>query len=643
MTSRSRFPWLAGPALLVAALAFAGMATKLRVTHIPGAPVYKAPVLGQPIATLPLNTILEAEVKQGEFWKVSVELKGIKTTGYVHEFLVEVVAEGDVQGGGPAGPVKTQAELAAEIEVKIEDYKKLVLQQAELAMTVENLRALLPKVFSLEDPQKQKQVACDIYLWTGCALARQDEDTGAIKEFKSMFEVDYLTAKTTTKYMADPGITQLVDIAEKQYNGTFVGYSLHIDTEPKEALLKIDGKVVGRSPDVIPLEKARVTLEIEKEGYKPEKFVISLKDAKTVKSYVLQSLGRTVRVVSDPPGAAVFLDGQDTGRTTDCELPYLSYGPHKILLKRDLYADWEEEFTVPEGIGSISRAAALTVKTYSPGYAWGTPDGKTFVVTMALAIDKSGSFYVVDDGPFKVRKYGPNRLADISWGGEGKSFRSLKSPSGIAVDAEGACYVTDARAGTVSKFDKTGKFVRKWGDQGAKTTMLVQPFGIAVDANSDVYVVDAGNSRIVKYSSAGVQKKTWGKAGPEAGQFHLPTGVAVNSRGEIIVVDSSRVQKFTAEGVLVAAFGKLGSAEGDFKRAFGVCCDKDDNIFVADAGNNRVQKFTADGRFIGSFGGTGTGAGQMMAPIGVAVNAKGSVFVLEKDNSRIQAFEPPAK
>jgi DNA-binding beta-propeller fold protein YncE len=644
MTRTSRFSWLAGLAISVLALSLAGgMATKLRVTHIPGAPVYKEAGFGQPLIILPLNTVMDAEVKQGEFWKITVVANGVKTTGWVHEFLVEVVNEGDLQEAGPVGSVKTQAELAAEIELRIEENKTLIRQQSDLNKAVDNLRYLLPKVLSLDDPQKQKQVACDIYLWTGHALAWMDDDTRAIKEFKNMFEVDFLSAKTLTKYITDSNISRLIATAEKQYNGTFAGYDLQINTEPKEALLKIDGKAAGRSPIVYTTENAKVTVEIEKEGYKPEKIVVPLKEGKTVKTFVLQSIGRTIRVGSDPEGAAVLLDGQDTGKVTACELPYVAYGPHKLGLKKDLFADWEEEITVAEGPEALSTKAKLTVKTYAPGSVWGTLENKAFIAPRALAIDKSGNYYVADDGPFKVRKYSPERRAQISWGNEGKSLKSLKVPVGIAIDAEGACYITDARGGDVSKFDKAGKFVRKWGDQGPKESTLSTPLGIAVDGNYDVYVVDSGNSRIIKYTSAGVVKKTWGKAGSEPGQFNLPTGVTVNSRNEVIVVDAGRVQKFTADGVFIEAFGKLGSEEGEIKRALGVCCDGDNNIYVADGGNNRVQKFTDHGRYIGSFGGAGTGAGQMMTPIAVVVNEKGSVFVLEKDNGRIQTFEPPSK
>lgn len=644
MKSRYRICWLVGTALLIQASTLAGMSTKLRVTHIPGAPLYKTPAVGQPIMILPLNTLLDAEVKTGEYWKVTVDKNGVKTTGYVHEFLVEEVGESDLEGEtAPVGSIKTQAQLAAEIDLKVEENKNLILQQSDLPQAIDSLRSLIPKIFGLEDPQKQKQVACDIYLWTGHAFAKLNDDDQAIKEFRNMFEVDFLSAKKATKYIADSNVSQLIGTAEKQYNGTFVGYTLQVDTEPKEAVLKIDGQVVGRSPDVFATNKSKITLEIEKEGYKPEKFVVFLKDAKNVKSYVLESLGKTIHIGSDPPGAAVFLDGSDTGKVTECDLVHVLYGSHRLTVKKDGYAEWGEEVTISDGSSAYSKTAMLTAKTYSPASVWGTLESKTFILPRALTLDKAGNFYVADESPFKVRKYDPDRRVQVGWGGEGKSFKSLKLPAGIAIDGDGVCYVTDARSGTVSKFDKNGQFLRKWGDAGPKEKWLSQPLGVAADGNNDIYVVDSGNSRIVKYSSVGIVKKTWGKQGSEHGQFYLPTGVAVNSRNEVIVVEAGRIQKFTSEGMFIDAFGKLGSADQELNRCLGVCCDKDDNIYIANGGNNRVQKFSPNGLFIGSFGSKGTGAGQMAEPIAVAINGKGYIFVLEKDNGRIQEFQPSGK
>jgi sugar lactone lactonase YvrE len=623
---------------------FAGAPVKLKVTHQLGAPVYRTPAIGQPISTFPLNAILNADAKQGEFWKIAFDLNGVRTTGFVHEFLVEEVSEDDLSGtAAPLGLVKTQPELVAEIELKIEEYRNLVVQERDLAVQVDNLQGLLPKVFGIEDVQRQRQLACDIYHWIGQALSKQGDDLRAIKEFKNMFTVDYLSAKRATKYLSDPNISQLIATAEKQYNGIFVGYSVQVDTEPKEAVIKVNGKVWGRSPDVVQAEMPRITLEIEKEGYKPEKTILTLSEAKIVKTFVLQSIARAVDVGSEPAGAAVYLDGRDSGKLTPCDLGLVPFGSHKLTVKKAGYADWEDDLIVEEGPEPLSRTAVLPAKAYFAVFTWGGLDAKGTIPPRALAVDADGNYYIVSNGAAKIRKYNRDRAAIISWGADDKELKSLKEPAGLVVTKDGSCYITDKRACTVLKVDKNGKYLLRWGKPGQKDGELAAPTGIAVDQAGDVYIVDSGNSRIVKYSPKGIVKRTWGKQGPGQGEFYYPAAVAVNSRNEIIVVDAGRIQKFSAEGSFIEAFGKQASPEAELKRPQGVCCDAQDSIFVADPATNRVLKFLTNGRFVGSFGGTGSDIGQLSGPASVVVNNQGSVFVLETGNMRIQEFQPPAK
>ena len=642
---KNKLSWAIGIGFILCALSAAGAATKLKVTNIRGADIYKKPIVSQPLTTFPLNAILEAEAnKEGEFWKVTFILNGVKASGWVHEYMVTEVSESEAEGAAaPTGSVKTQDQLAAEIQVKLDESREMIQQHKDLAKALENLRSLIAKVFCLEDLQKQKQKACDIYLWTGYAFAKQDDDAAAIKEFRNMFEVDYRTAKNAAERTSESSAVRLINIAEKQYNGVFEGYTLQIETDPKEAIIKIDGETIGLSPNAHTTINPRITLEIEKEGYRPIKVFVPLEDTQSVLSYTLESLGRTVQVSSNPPGASVFLDDRDTGKVTDCEIPLVQYGPHILKVKKEYYADYEESFTVSEGTDPLAKSALLTVKDYAPVRSWGGPEKKLYISPKALALDKSGNFYVADESRITLRQFNREGLLQRSWGNAGQQFKPLKIPSGVAFDSKGNLYVTDKRSCNIMKFNKNGQFMKKWGKRGFKEGDLNGPLGIAVDRNNDVLVVDAGNSRIVKYSSEGELKKTWGKPGSGQGQFSLPTAVAVSKNNDVIVVDQGRIQKFTTDGAFIDSFGKLGSDEGEIRRPFGICLDGDDYIYVADTGNNRALKFAPDGRFICQWGNGGTGVGQLIAPIAVAVNEKGSVFVHESHNGRIQEFRMPSK
>ena len=628
--------------LLLLRPAAAGVRVKVIVDN---ASIKTTPEIGsQTLANVALSTVLDVELKQGEWYKITTTKGGTPITGYIHELLVEEIAEGEATAlSSSGGPVKSQGEISAEIEFKMEESKNLIRQEKELDKAAEELRPLLAKAFSIDDRVRQKQIACEAYLWLGLASAKRGDNYGALREFQNMFEVDYPHAKEVTRNIYDPAVASFIDQAEKQYRGVLVEYSLEITSEPKEAAILIDGREVGRTPEVFTTPIPKFTLEILKEGYGPYKEEVFLSQASSRKEIVLRSIGRTIQVSSVPAGAQVILDDQETGKVTDCELPYVSYGGHSLKLKKPKWADYEQTMEVVEGPGPLMIAAALTVKDYGVGLKLGGTESRPFRLPKAIALDKEGFFYVADESDNKIKKFDSQGRQQAGWGDSGREFRALKKPSGIAVDGQGFIYITDAEAGCVMKFSRAGKFVSKWGKQGLGPDELKGPLGVAVDRGGDIYVADSGNSRIVKYSTGGVVKRTWGQPGMNQGEFVFPSGVAVSPQNEIVVVDRVHIQRFTPEGELVAAWGKSGSGDGELSRPLGMTIDPQGYIYVADTGNNRILKFDMSGRFLVTWGSEGTSDGQMMAPAAVAVNEKGNVLVVETNNNRVQEFTVPAE
>jgi DNA-binding beta-propeller fold protein YncE len=587
---------------------------------------------GQTLANVPLGTVLEAESKQGEWYKVTTTKNGTEVSGYIHELLVEETSEEESPAAGSSvgGLTKSQGEIIAEIELKMGESKTLIRQETEFDKASAELRPLLAKAFSIDDRPRQKQIACEIYLWLGLDAVKMGDHYSALLEFRNMFEVDYAHAMEATRNICDPQVNSFIEQAEKQYRGLIVDYSLEIATEPKEATIIINGKEIGLSPEIHTTPVPKFTLEIVKEGYEPYKEEIFLSQPSSRKD-----------ISSTPSGAQVVLDGQDTGKATDCELPYVSYGIHVLTLKMPRWAEHEVSIDVLEGPGPMAVSAVLTVKDYVFGQKLGGPEAKIFKAPKAIAFDGEGNLYATDESDFKIKKFDAQRRFLAGWGDAGREFKSLKEPSGIAFDGQGFLYVTDAKAGCVMKFSTNGKFVAKWGKEGNKPDEFMIPLGIAVDRSKDIYVADSGNNRIVKYSTGGVVKTAWEKQGTGRGEILFPTGVAVNAQNEIIVIDRVHIQKFSPEGEVIAAWGKPGTGDGELNRPLGLAVDSQGFIYVADTGNNRVQKFGPDGRFITAWGSAGSADGRMMGPVGVAVNDKGSVFVLELDNSRIQEFRIP--
>ena len=60
--------------------------------NVDNASLKETPALtGRTLARIPLYTLLEVELKQGDWYKVYIEKEGIKISGFIHEMLVKVV------------------------------------------------------------------------------------------------------------------------------------------------------------------------------------------------------------------------------------------------------------------------------------------------------------------------------------------------------------------------------------------------------------------------------------------------------------------------------------------------------------------------------------------------------------------------
>jgi len=615
--------------------------TKIKVT-VDNASVKKTmDIGGTTLVRISLNTILDAEEKKGEWFKISMENEGFQISGYIHEMLVKVLTEEELSEykvGIDIGSKITQEEIIGEIETRIEENKDLIREERALEKAGLSLRPLIANTFNVTDLRKQKELVTEIYLWMGLSWASQGDKYSALQELKNMFTVDHLYAKRITRNIFDPEVTRLIQQAEKEILGQITEYTLDISTDPEYANLRVNGEDIGPSPKEYRSLSPMVVLEIEKEGYNPLKDEVFLTQAVTKKVYILERAGRNVQVTSKPKEAKVYLDGEDVDKKTDCLLPMVSFGIHNIKVVKENYAEWEREVKIEEEDSFLPVEALLTVNNYSFLGKWGAPKLNTFQLPAGIVLDQANNFYVIDESTTRVKKFSPdgNRVRD--WGSGDRELKRLKAPAGIAIDSEGSIYVTDAKKHCVVKFDRNGGFIKKWGKEGSGTTNFNTPLGIAVDRNDDIYIVDSRNNRIKKYSKLGVLRKIWGKQGSADGDLLFPVAIALNQKNEVFVFDRARTQKFTAEGDYIAIWGKTGVAKGALRRPMGACFDSDNYLYVADTGNKRIQKFDETGALITSWGAVGIGDGQMNYPCGIAIDQDGNIFVADRDNNRIQKF-----
>ncbi len=599
-------------------------------------------ITAKTVARVPLNTVLESEGKQGQWYKVTLDREGIKMPGYIHEVnVIEVTGEGGAAAGETLAPgEKPQAEIAAEISLKIDDCRNLIRRDNKFEEAMNQLSPLIAKTFKVTDPIRQKELATQIFLLRGMAYAGRGDELSARKEFRNVFEISQTLAEEAQKNIFDQKLLDLFQQAKREYQGYNVEFSLAISSEPSGAKIKIDGKEIGVTPKIYKSTNSRVVLEIEKEAYKTVREELQLTQNIESKDYKLELAGAYVTVNSIPEGAKVFLDGKDTGMASSCQLIVVPFGTHQIKLVKDNYLDLETKFEILEGKKEDTLDLLMVGKNYMFSNKWGDVQSTLFLKPSGVAIDRDNRLLVVDESDVKFKILGADGGVLTSGARGAKEVRDLKSPGGVAGDSQGNIYITDTKRDTVLKLDAKGNFIAYLGKFGAGTDGVNSPVGIAVDSNDNVYIADSGNNRVKKYAPDGKLLKIWGREGTKDGEFMSPKGVSVGPKGQVFVLDSQRVQKFTANGVWIASWGRVGKRDGEWTNPLGIFVDRTNCVYVADTGSHRVMKFDENGKLIVAWGGFGTQNGRLSFPNGIAVGLRGNVYVTERDNNRVTIYVP---
>jgi len=172
-------------------------------------------------------------------------------------------------------------------------------------------------------------------------------------------------------------------------------------------------------------------------------------------------------------------------------------------------------------IRRIAPSGAVTTFAGRPGQG-GAADGPgseaRFDVPQGLAIDRSGNLYVADSGNHLIRRISPRGIVTTVAGAAGQSGRDdglgsaarFKSPSGVAVDRSGTLYVADEGNYTIRKISPQGAVTTFAGaaghsgsaDAAGADARFRSPRGIAVDRDGTVYVADYESIRKITPAGA---------------------------------------------------------------------------------------------------------------------------------------------
>ncbi|WP_432571689.1 fibronectin type III domain-containing protein [Kineococcus sp. SYSU DK005] len=313
-----------------------------------------------------------------------------------------------------------------------------------------------------------------------------------------------------------------------------------------------------------------------------------------------------------------------------------------------------------------------------------------------VAADSRGNVYVADQGHHRVLRIAPDGTRSVVAGTgragaptEGPATASaLNQPIGVDVDDQDNLYVADMGNRRVERIDAvTGELTVVAGDgsQGAPRpgratdSPLQQPVDVAVDPHGNVHVVDQYALKVLKVTPAvggrpgelSVFAGDGTSTGPRTGDGPVPAtstglfnpvGIAIDSRGVAYVTAKAahRVYAIDPAGALTiaAGVGTVGevrdgarAVEAHLSYPERLAVDLNDNVYIADEGNDRIDVIDRDGT-ISVVAGTGekaaptqgpARASALHRPTGLATDPDGNVYVADQGNRRVEVLTPTAR
>ena len=126
--------------------------------------------------------------------------------------------------------------------------------------------------------------------------------------------------------------------------------SISVNSKPQEAIIYIDGKKSGKTPETITdLIPGTHLVKVIMNGYEDwSESVDIIGDKKNTLTAELLKITGSINVSSNPPEAAIYLDGEKVGATPD-SLQSVAIGAHEVEVKMEGFAEWKKEINVKKG------------------------------------------------------------------------------------------------------------------------------------------------------------------------------------------------------------------------------------------------------------------------------------------------------
>eukprot|EP00035_Acanthoeca_spectabilis_P028152 m.469391 g.469391 ORF g.469391 m.469391 type:complete len:698 (-) comp28501_c0_seq1:273-2366(-) len=255
-----------------------------------------------------------------------------------------------------------------------------------------------------------------------------------------------------------------------------------------------------------------------------------------------------------------------------------------------------------------------------------------------------------------------------------KILRRLNRPKGVCTLPDGTVIIADRLNHKIRRMDPLSGVVTTLagcGNTGSRDGLAVTaqfscPSAVAADSANNVIVADSQNHAIRRIDHATGEVSTLANFalvpgfndGPaHEALFHTPSGVAIDSADNIFVADHGNHRIRRIDGVTGEVSTVCGNGVGGFRDGPGdtaqlfqpadVCLDAEDNLIVADSGNNLIRLVVPDTEYVRTIAGDGTAgwadgigpAARFQSPRSVVVGDCGKLWVADCDNHCIREVD----